>query len=97
MTECDIDKNIFEILIDNAINERLDEILLQDKEYQEIQDKINNLSEQLYKLELPDDQLLIVDRLISSYTEIGCYYGKITYQQGFKDCALLLREMELIN
>lgn len=92
-----MDKNIFEVLIVNAINERLDNILLQDEEYLKIQNKISNLSEQINKLELPDYQRLIVDRLMVAKGEIGCYYGKITYQQGFKDCALLLRKMELIN
>lgn len=92
-----MDKNIFGVLTENAVNERLDDILLQDKEYQRIQNKISNLSEQLDQLDIPKEQLLIIDKLISSHTESGCYYGRITYQQGFKDCALLLREMELIK
>lgn len=91
-----MDKNIFEVLIDNAVNERLDNILLQDSEYQQVQSKISNLAEQLNQLELPKEQKLIVDQLISLHTECGCCYGKMAYQQGFRGCALLLKEMQLI-
>ena len=90
-------QNIFEVLIENAVNERLDNILIQDNEYQEVQNKIRNLTEQLDKLELPKEQRLIIGRLIASHTDSGCCYGKITYQQGFRDCALLLKEMDLIK
>ena len=92
-----MDKNILDILTENAINERLDTILLQDIEYQKMQKKIDNLMAQFENLELSKEQKLIVDRFISSHIEIGCCYGKITYQQGFKDCAFLLREMKLIQ
>lgn len=91
-----MDKNVFEILMDNAVNDRLDNILLQDSEYQQVQNKISNLAEQLKKLELPKEQKLMVDQLISLHTESGCCYGKIAYRQGFRDCALLLKEMQLI-
>lgn len=92
-----MDKNIFDILTDNAINERLDDILIQDKEYQKIQEEIDDLIDQLNMLKLPKEQWLIIDRLVSAHTDCGCYYGRITYQQGLKDCALLLREMQLIR
>ena len=92
-----MDKNIFDILTDNAINERLNDLLLQDNEYQKIQEEISNLIEQFNMLNLPKEQMLIVDKLLSAHTDCGCYYGRITYQQGFRDCTLLLREMELIK
>ena len=92
-----MDKNIFDVLIDNAVNERLNNILLQDNEYQKIQQEIDNLIEQCNMLNLPKEQWLIVDRLVSAHTDCGSYYGRITYQQGFRDCASLLREMELIK
>ena len=92
-----MDKNVFEILMDNAVNDRLDNILLQDSEYQQVQNKISNLTKQLDKLELTKEQKIIVDRLISSHNESGCCYGRMAYQQGFRDCALLLREMQLIR
>lgn len=38
-----------------------------------------------------------MDRLISAYNENGAYYGRLTYQQGFRDCAVLLVEIGLIK
>jgi len=38
-----MDKNIYEILIDNATNEYMDNILLHDSGYKKTQNKINNL------------------------------------------------------
>ena len=38
-----------------------------------------------------------MDRLLTSYNESGAFYGRMTYQQGFKDCAALLVEIGLIK
>lgn len=90
-------KNIYDILIENATNEYMDNILLQDTEYKEVQDKISELTEQIDMFDLSKEQKLIMDRLVSSYTASGCCYGRIAYQQGIRDCALLLGEMGLIK
>ena len=92
-----MDKNIYDILIENATNEYMDNILLHDAKYKEIQDKISELSEQIDMFDLSKEQRLIMDKLISSYTASGCCYGRIAYQQGIRDCALLLRKMGLIK
>ena len=92
-----MDKNIYEILTDNALNERFDSILLKNELYQEIQNEINQLREKVHDIDLSKEQRLIVDRLVSINIESGCYYGRLAYQQGIKDCALLLREMDLIK
>lgn len=92
-----MDKNIYEILIENATNEYMDSVLLHDDEYKKIQDKISELVEQIDKFELSKEQRLIMDRLTSTYTASGCCYGRIAYQQGIRDCALLLRKMGLIK
>ena len=92
-----MERNIFEILTENAINERLDNILLHDEGYRKVQKKIDRLIEEFDKLELPKEQRLIINRLIAFYTESGCCYGRITYQQGIKDCVFLLRKMRLIR
>lgn len=42
-----MDKNIYEILIENATNEYMDSVLLHDDEYKKIQDKISELTEQI--------------------------------------------------
>lgn len=92
-----MEKNIFEILTENAINERLDDTILRDSAYRKVQKKIDYLMEQFEKLSLTKEQKLVVDRLISAHIECGSCYGRITYQQGIRDCALLLMEMGLIK
>lgn len=92
-----MDKNIYEILIDNATNEYMDNILLHDSGYKKTQDKINKFTDQLDQSGLSEEQKQAVDQLVSSYTENSYCYGRIAYQQGFRDCALLLRKMKLIK
>ena len=92
-----MEKNIFEILTENAINERLDDTILHDDAYQKIKKKIDHLMEQFDKLNLTKEHRLIIDRLISAHIECGSCYGRVTYQQGVRDCALLLMEMGLIK
>lgn len=69
-------KNIFDIITEYATNEGQDGILLQDAEYIEIQNKIEAQRMQFDKLNLAKWQYLIVDRLISMYTESGVVYGR---------------------
>jgi hypothetical protein len=90
-------KDIFEVLTEYAINERLNDILQQDSEYQRVQREMDELIEQFHELRLPEEQNLLVDRLVSSHTESGCCYGRIAYRQGMRDCTSLLVEMGLIK
>lgn len=89
--------NILDILTDNALNERLNGVLLQDEEYQGIQVEIEGLEEEINELRLPKEQRKVIDNLVSANTDSGCRYGWIAYQQGIRDCAALLVEMGLIR
>lgn len=90
-------KSIFEVITDYAVNEGLSSVIKQDDEYRKIQNKISDAAGKFDALCLPKEQRLIVDRLLTSYNESGAHYGKMTYQQGFKDCASLLVEIGLIG
>lgn len=92
-----MNRNIFDIITENSINERLDDILLHNEEYIKIQNKIGEQSEQFDKLEISSEQRQIIDSLISSHYESGAFYSKAAYKQGFKDCASLLQEINLIR
>lgn len=50
-----MDKSILDILTDNALNERLNGVLLQDEEYQGIQEEIEGLEEEFNELRLPKE------------------------------------------
>ena len=90
-------KSIFDIITECSVNERMDSYLLQNDEYMKIQNKISEQSSQFEKLDLTHEQRLLIDRFISSHTESGAVYGKLAYKQGFKDCASLLQEVNLIK
>lgn len=89
------DKNIFDVITEYAVNEGLNGILQQDSEYQRIQREMDELIEKFHELNLPKDQCLLVDRLVSSHTESGCCYGKIAYQQGMMNdgCCTIFRRV----
>lgn len=92
-----MNENIFEVITDYAVNEGLNSGIQQNDEYKQIQKEIDDLTSKFNVLGLPKEQRLIVDRLLTSYNESGAYYGKMTYQQGFRDCAALLVEIGLIK
>lgn len=92
-----MEKNIFEAITEYAVNEGINCIIQQNDEYKQIQKKIDDLTNEFDKLGLPKEQRLIVDRLLTSYNESGAFYGKMTYQQGFRDCAALLVEIGMIK
>ena len=86
--------NFFDdVIVDNALNERFDGIILQDENYKQLQEKIKELSDEYDSLGLSDDQKHVIDRLICATTEIGTYFGCAAYRQGFKDCANLFKEI----
>lgn len=92
-----MEKSIFNVITEYAVNEGIEHGLWQVEEYKQIQEKISGLTEELDALGLSKEQRLAVDRLISSYNEDGALYGRMTYQRGFKDCASLLVEIGLIR
>lgn len=92
-----MEKSIFDVMADCSVNERMDDLLLRDERYREIQDKIEEQREKFYELHPTKEQCRIVDRLLSSHTESGAVYGKMAYRQGFRDCAALLLEMKLLK
>lgn len=92
-----MEKTIFDVITEYAVNEGLSSVLQHDEEYKQIIQKLDSLTEELNALGLSDAQRLTMDRLISAYNENGAYYGRLTYQRGFKDCAALLVEIGVIK
>lgn len=92
-----MDRDVFEILMENAVNDRLDDILLENEEYSRIQAKVCSMSGRLDDFDFTEEQRSFIDELVCAYMESGCCYGKVTYRQGFRDCAALLWEMGLIK
>lgn len=92
-----MEKTIFDVMAGYSINEGMDSLLLQNEKYIKIQDKIETQKERFDSLNLTKEQCLIIDRLIAAHTESGAVYGEMAYKQGFRDCAALLLEMQLLK
>ncbi len=91
------EENIFEATTDYAINERMSKMLLGNRQYQKLQKRIDKQFKLFDRLNLNRKQWLVIDRLLSLYAENGALYGRITYQQGYRDCVAMLQAMDLIK
>lgn len=78
-------KNVMDILTEHGTNERLDALLMQDKEYAKLRRKINEKTADYDRLDLTKKQRRIIDRMISAYIESGAYHTAVSYRQGIKD------------
>ncbi len=91
------EEHIFEAITDYLVNERVTETLQGDRQYQQMQAKIGNQMGLFDELNLDKEQWLVADRLISLHAESGTLYGRIAYQQGYRDCVALLQALDLIK
>lgn len=89
-------ESLFNELVGMATNERLDNILNKDKGFLEVQEKAARAIKLFEELELPEEQKLIVDRMVSAHNESGAYYGRMAYKQGVYDCVEILKEMGIL-
>lgn len=89
-------KNIYEILIENATNKRLDEIILLDEEYRTIDEQINTAQQQYLNLHLPKEHTEIIDKIICLYAEESARHSALSYQQGILDAVDLLKSMGVL-
>ena len=91
-----MDESILKLITEYASNERLDDIMLGDEECMAIQEEVNENEEKLDGCRLPLEQKLAVDALTASYIAKGIRHARLAYQQAFKDCVALLREIGVI-
>lgn len=91
------EENIFDAITDYTVNERMANILQNDEQYQEVQSQIGDQFSLFDELNLDKKQWMVVDRLLSLHAQSGALYGRITYQQGYRDCVALLQAINLIK
>ncbi len=88
-----MEKSVMDILTEQATNERLDALLMQDKTFTRLQKKIDSAARVYDRLVQKKGQRKAVDRMVSAYTESRAYYSAMAYKQGFRDCADFLIEI----
>lgn len=91
-----MDESILKMITEYASNERLDDIMLGDEEHMAIQKEVDENQERLEKLDLSQEQKMAVDDFTASYIALGVCHARLAYQQAFKDCVALLREIGVI-
>ena len=90
-------KDVFEISAEYFINERLEDILMQDRKFTGLQKQI---WEQMKRLEMSDmnmQQSLAVEGLVSLHIKNTELYALKAYEYGFRDCISVLRKLDLIR
>ncbi len=89
-------RGILKVLTDVMMNERLDEILQYMEEYIVRQNEIDEATAEYNSLDLLPEEKKVVDKLVSAYNADGAFYATMAYQQGMKDCAVLLKEIGVV-
>lgn len=86
-------KNVYQTLIENLTNERLDQIVFQDKDAFLTDKKLNEVLEQYHKMELPEKDTRVIDMAFELYAEQCAQFVHAAYKQGMEDAVQLLKEM----
>lgn len=92
-----MDKDVFDSLVEQFINEKLDDIMMQDTEYIKLQEEIWKEWEMFDKLNLSEIQRSVIENLISLHIKVIELYSKKAYGQGFGDCISVLQEIGMIR
>lgn len=92
-----MEKEILGILVEVLLDEKLDDIMMQDQRYVELQNQINEQGEKFEKINMGEEERHVVNDLISLHIACIDFYVKSAYKQGFKDCLSLLQEIGLIG
>lgn len=89
-------KNIFDTLIEYGTNEKLDATLYQNEEFHSIENKIADIRKKYSELNLAENDKKIIDKMLDLYAESQAFHVSVAYAQGMKDCAEILKKIELI-
>ena len=63
-------KTVFDTIVEQFIRERLDDIMMQDTEYVELQDELWKEKERFDRLDLSEAQRSVVEKLISIHIKL---------------------------
>lgn len=84
------DKKLLTTLFLERADRIIENVLKEDKEYQDISRKVDQELKELDKLTLDKKEFSIIDRAFCASNERGAEYGRVTYCQGFLDAWNLL-------
>ena len=79
------------------MNGALEKVLSVDVGYQNTCKKIDKRMKKLDKAKLNKKQSSAVDRVLAAQNFNSFEYGRAAYRQGFKDCLILLQEIDRLK
>ena len=82
------------LLTENALNERLDKLILQNTKYIEIREKVHSLLDELERIDSSKSVQSTIDKYDSAVHEESALYAYFTYQQGLKDMFNLIMSLQ---
>lgn len=71
--------------------------ILNSKEYAELVKNITELQEDIKRLDLPEEQINLIKRLLKEHNDLSLDYAEKIYKQGLIDCVVLLKELKVIS
>lgn len=86
--------NLLEILFEERMEVALDWRLATDVGYLDSCKEIEKKTRKLKKTKLNKKQSSAVDDVLSAQNYNSSEYGRAAYRQGFKDCQILLQELD---
>ena len=90
------ENGLLEIIAAHRTGDALDEIMAQDKDYQEALARQQVAFDRLDELELTKEQRSVIDQAITANNHFGATYGAVAYRFGMEDGVRLRVEMEKI-
>lgn len=92
-----MEKNgLLEIIAAHRTGDALDEIMAQDKDYQEALARQQVAFDRLDELELTKEQRSTIDQAITANNHFGAVYGAVAYRFGMGDGIRVRMEMEKV-
>lgn len=93
----DMEKNgLLEIIAAHRTGDTLDEIMVQDKDYQDALVQQQAAFDRLDELELTKEQRSVIDQAITANNHFGAVYGAAAYRFGLEDGIKVRVEMDEI-
>lgn len=86
----------FDLIYDAALNSK-NEILTDDKEYKELMDSINTLSDKYKELDLTQEQRQIIDEMIHTGDLLNDKEMQAIYKKGILNSTELLKDLKLLQ
>ena len=89
-------KDIYDVLIENLTNERMDSIVVMDKEFRQLDKNLTDAIKRYNRLSLSKKDAKVVAHILDAYGLQSSRYAALAYGQGVIDAVQLLKKIGVI-